>query len=94
MEPARMPKRLIEIDCKEVWRQVSNYIDDELDPDLRTIMASHFKNCAHCTAVLDGTRNVMNLAGDDKAFELPANMSTRLYDKLNTHLAALQPRKS
>jgi hypothetical protein len=94
MERTRMPKRLIEIECEEVWRQISNYIDDELDPDLRTIMALHFKDCAHCTAVLDGTRNVVTLVGDDKAFELPANRSTRLYEKLNNHLAALQSRKS
>ncbi|HEV2730841.1 MAG TPA: zf-HC2 domain-containing protein, partial [Terriglobales bacterium] len=76
-----MPGRPIEIECEEVWRQVSNYVDDELDPGLRATMASHFKDCAHCSAVLDGARNVVKLVGDDRAFEIPANISKRLYNK-------------
>jgi predicted anti-sigma-YlaC factor YlaD len=83
----------IEIDCEEVWRQISNYLDDEVDPELRAILASHFRNCSHCSAVLDGTRNVVKLVGDGRAFDLPANASQKFYKKLNDHLAAGQPKK-
>ena len=83
-----MPKRPIEIDCLEVWRQISNYLEGEVDSALRASMASHFKDCAHCSAVLDGTRNVMKLVGDGKAFEIPAGASQKFYKKLNDHLAA------
>ncbi len=87
-----MPKKPIEIDCEEVWRQISNYLDGEGDPELRAIMASHFKDCAHCSAVLDGTRNVVRLVGDGRAFEIPA--SRKLYTKLADHLAARGPKKN
>ena len=87
-----MAKKPIEIDCEEVWRQISNYVDDEVDPGLRSIMASHFKDCAHCSAILDGTRNVVKLVGDGRAFEIPASASQRFYKKLNDHLAAADPR--
>jgi hypothetical protein len=80
----------IEIDCEEVWRQISNYIDDELDPGLRATMFSHFKDCAHCTAVLDGACNVVKLVGDGRAFEIPKGASQRFYKRLNDHLAARQ----
>ena len=83
-----MPKRPIEIDCLEVWRQISNYLEGEVDSALRASMASHFKDCAHCSAILDGTRNVMKLVGDGKAFEIPAGVSQKFYKKLNDHLAA------
>ena len=83
-----MARKPIEIDCEEVWRQVSNYLDDELDNQLRAVMAAHFKNCAHCSAILDGTKNVLKLVGDGKAFELPADSSRRFYTKLDRHLAA------
>jgi Putative zinc-finger len=83
-------KAIIEIECAEVWRQISNYLDDEVDPGLRAIMAAHFKGCAHCSAVLDGTRNVVKLVGDVRAFEIPAGASQRFYKKLNDHLAARQ----
>ena len=88
-----MAKKPIEIDCEEVWRQVSNYLDDEVDDGLRAIMASHFKDCAHCSAILDGTRNVVKLVGDGKAFEIPAGASRRFYAKLEGHLAARGPKK-
>jgi Putative zinc-finger len=80
----------IEIDCEEVWRQISNYLDNEVDPDLRATMSSHFKECAHCSAVLDGARNVVKLVGDGRAFEIPAGASQRLYKKLNDHLESRQ----
>ena len=77
---------VIEISCLEVWREISNYIDDALDPELRERMAAHFKVCKHCSAVLDGTRNVVKLLADEAEFEVPAGYASRLYSKLNTSL--------
>jgi anti-sigma factor RsiW len=83
-------KTIVEIECAEVWRQISNYLDGEVDPPLRASMSSHFKDCAHCSAVLDGARNVVKLVGDGRAFEIPAGASQRFYKKLNDHLASRQ----
>ena len=77
---------VIEITCIEVWREISNYIDDAVDPELRARMEAHFKVCKHCSAVLDGTRNVVKLVADGAEFEVPAGFGSRLYDKLNTSL--------
>ena len=81
-----MTQNPVEIDCEEVWRQISNYLDEKVDPGLRATMSSHFKDCAHCSAVLDGARNVVKLVGDGRAFEIPAGASQRFYKKLNDHL--------
>ena len=75
----------IEISCVEVWRELSNYIDGAVDPELRQRMEDHFKTCEHCTAVLDGTRNVVRLVGDSRAFDLPAGFSDRLRKRLEAH---------
>ncbi len=83
-----MAKRPIEIDCEEVWRHISDYLEGAVDADLRAMLASHFRDCAHCTAVLDGTRNVVRLVGDGKAFDIPAGSGRNLFRKLNQHLAA------
>jgi hypothetical protein len=88
-----LAKKPIEIDCEEVWRQISNYLDDEVGPELRAIMTSHFRGCAHCSAILDGTRNVVKLVGDGKAFEVSASASQRFYKKLNNYLASTGPKK-
>lgn len=73
---------VIEISCVEVWREVSNYVDDDVDRDLRARMAAHFKVCAHCTAVLDGAKNVVKLVADGVEYEVPEGFSQRLYEKL------------
>jgi predicted anti-sigma-YlaC factor YlaD len=78
---------VVEISCKEVWREISNYLEGEISGELRARMEEHFRGCKHCTAVLDGTRNVVQLVGDATAFELPAGFSNRLYRKLSGKLA-------
>jgi len=74
--------RVIEISCLEVWREISNYIDDDVDAELRARMEAHFKVCAHCKAVLDGTRNVVKLVGDGVEYQMPDGFSQRLYDRI------------
>ena len=77
---------VVEISCEEVWREISNYLEGEISAEMRARMEEHFKGCKHCTAVLDGTRNVVQLVGDATAFEVPAGFSNRLYRKLNRRL--------
>jgi len=70
------------VNCEHVWREVSNYLDGEVDPELRVAMETHFAQCKHCTAVLDGARNVVRLYGDDRLFELPVGFSRRLQRRI------------
>ena len=74
--------KVIEISCLEVWREISNYIDNEVDPKLRARMEAHFKVCAHCTAILDGTKNVVKLMADGVEYSMHEGFSKRLYDKI------------
>jgi Putative zinc-finger len=74
---------IIEISCAEVWREISNYLDEEISAELRERMAAHFKVCAHCTAVLEGTQNVVGLVGDGRVFQVPEGFSKRLYEKIH-----------
>lgn len=73
---------MIEISCLEVWREISNYIDNEVPSELRARMEAHFKGCAHCTAILDGTRNVVKLVGDGVEYRVPEGFGKRLYSKV------------
>lgn len=74
--------RVIEISCLEVWREISNYIDKDVSPELRARMEAHFKVCAHCTAILDGTRNVVKLVADGVEYPVPDGFSKRLQDRI------------
>ena len=73
---------VIEISCLEVWRELSNYVDDDVAPELRARMEAHFKSCAHCKAVLEGAKNVVKLVADGIEYELPSGFSDRLYRRI------------
>lgn len=79
------------IHCEDVWREVSNYLDGDVDPSLRQAVEEHVKGCKHCTAVLDGTRNVVRLYGDERFVELPAGFSQRLKLKLESQAVGGRP---
>jgi hypothetical protein len=68
--------------CEEVWREISNYVDGDVDARLRSSMDEHFKTCARCASVLAGTRNVVQLYGDERMLEVPTGFSRRLEKRL------------
>ena len=72
--------------CEDVWREISNYVESDVDPSLRAAMEEHFRECKHCTAVLDGTRNVIHLYGDERMFEVPLGFSQRLHRRLEDNM--------
>jgi hypothetical protein len=74
------------IRCEEVWREISNYLDNEVDPNLRATMEEHIRDCKHCTAVLDGTRNVIQIYGDERMIEVPLGFSHRLHRRLEGNM--------
>ena len=78
----------MEIDCKHVWREVSNYLDGEITAELRAALEEHVRGCKRCTAVVDGTRNTLQLMGDDRVLELPLGFEQRLRRRLEPELAA------
>jgi anti-sigma factor RsiW len=73
---------VMEISCQHVWREISNYVDDDIDSELRARMEAHFKICAHCKAVVDGTKNVVKLIADGVEFDIPEGFSKRLYERI------------
>jgi putative zinc finger protein len=73
---------VIEIDCYRVRRELSDYLEGDLMPQVRLQIEEHLQRCDHCTAVYDGLRNIVRLLGDEKVIELPEGFSQRLYKRL------------
>jgi hypothetical protein len=70
------------VNCEQVWREVSNYLEGEVDPTLRSAMDEHFRTCARCKSVMEGTRNVVALYGDERMLDVPSGFSRRLEKRL------------
>ena len=76
--------------CHDVIRQISDYLDLEVDAEVRLRLEEHFAGCRQCTAIFDGTRNLILLMGDDRVLALPAvalpeNFGDRLREKFASH---------
>jgi anti-sigma factor RsiW len=74
------------VGCEDVWREVSNYVDGELDPSLRVAMDAHIAGCRKCKAVLEGTGNIVELYGDERLYELPVGFSQRMRARLEENM--------
>jgi methylphosphotriester-DNA--protein-cysteine methyltransferase len=70
------------VNCEQVWPEISNYLEGEVDPGLRAAMDEHFRGCKHCASVLEGTRNVIRLYGDERMIEVPSGFGRRLEKRL------------
>src|SRR6202035_1250058 len=70
------------LNCEQVWREISNYVDGDVDAAVRSTMDEHFRTCKRCASVLAGTRNVVQLYGDERMLEVPAGFSRRLEKRL------------
>jgi hypothetical protein len=80
--PMSQRPRIVELDCGEVLRNLSNYLGGDLSPELLVQIDSHLVQCRRCTAVSDGTRNVLMLLIHPTTIALPEGFSQRLYERL------------
>jgi hypothetical protein len=74
------------VNCEQIWREISNYLEDDIDPNLRAAMEAHFRECEGCRSVLEGTQNVIRLYGDERMIDVPLGFSHRLQRRLEENI--------
>jgi hypothetical protein len=70
------------VNCDRVWKEISNYVENEVGAELRLAMEEHFQGCKKCASVLDGMQNVIKLYGDERMIEVPSGFGKRLERRL------------
>ena len=79
------------ITCDQMWREISNYLEGDVEPSLRNAMESHFSGCERCRSILEGTKNVIRLYGDERMMEVPSGFGNRLEKRLTRNTRGLRP---
>jgi hypothetical protein len=77
---------MVVVQCEQVWEQISDYIDGDVDAGMRSALEAHIQGCQRCTSVLNGTRNVVGLYGDDRLFKAPMGYSWRLQRRIKSDM--------
>jgi len=81
----------VKLDCKHIWRELSNYLDGDIPPEVRRDVEAHVAQCRHCAALLDSAHNVIVLIADERRLELPVGFSKRLRERLEKELKTVRP---
>ena len=74
------------MNCQNVIREISNYIDGDLDLAVKQELERHLECCEECKMVVDQTRLTVKVFCDSKAVELPNELKARLHDALRRKL--------
>ncbi len=93
---ALMGKRMLRrvISCRRVMDELSNYINECIAAELRKQMEEHLRACDRCSVLLDTTRKVLYVVGDDKVFDLPFKCNQNLDQLLNKTVEGMRPAPS
>jgi predicted anti-sigma-YlaC factor YlaD len=72
----------LEISCRQVREELTNYMEGDITPELRERVESHLAACSGCRVYYDNVRQVIRILGETEPIELPAGFSQRLYSRL------------
>ena len=70
------------MNCKGLIRELSNYIDGELDPTVKAEIERHLEHCDDCRVVVDTTRKTVQVFCHSEPVPLPTDVRSRLHAAL------------
>jgi anti-sigma factor RsiW len=70
------------LNCKSVIREISNYLDGELELAAKQELEHHLEHCGDCKTVVDQTKLTVDVFCDSEPVELPIDVKSRLHEAL------------
>ena len=74
--------------CKEFLKELSDYLDESLDRELRAKLERHITECPNCWVVADTTRKTIQIYKGMDRYPIPADVESRLMRALEIKMAA------
>lgn len=72
--------------CKDFLNELSEYLDDTLDPDVKATLHRHVSECPNCWVVLDTTQRTIRVYKGMEPQNIPTDIHTRLMTALHRKL--------
>jgi anti-sigma factor RsiW len=70
------------LNCKGVIRELSNYIDGDLDPVVKQELERHLEHCEDCTMIVDQTKKTIEILCGSQPVSLSTDVRSRLHATL------------
>jgi anti-sigma factor RsiW len=74
--------------CKDFLSELSDYLDESLDAELRSKLEQHMTECPNCWVVADTTRKTIRIYKGMDPYPIPTEVEARLMAALERKMAA------
>lgn len=70
------------MNCKGVIREISDYIDGDIEAAVKQEIERHLAHCEDCAMVVDQTKKTIEIFCDSQPVALPDDVRSRLHDAI------------
>jgi predicted anti-sigma-YlaC factor YlaD len=74
------------VNCKGMIRELSSYLEGDLDVTILSDLEIHLTRCEDCRLIVDTTRKTIDIYCKAEPVPLPEDVRTRLHQTLMRHL--------
>ena len=74
--------------CKDFLNELSDYLDENIDAELRARLETHITECPNCWVIADTTRKTIKVYKGMEAHPVPPDVESRLMRALEKKIAA------
>jgi anti-sigma factor RsiW len=74
--------------CKQFLQELNDYLDPNVDADLKRRLQSHVSECPNCFVLVDTTQRTLQVYKGIEPQTIPEDVKTRLLRALELKIAA------
>jgi len=79
--------------CKEFLAELSDFLDEKTDQEIKTKLESHISECPNCFVICDTARKTISVYKGMKSCTIPEDIHTRLMAAVERKIAAKAAKK-
>ena len=76
--------------CKDFLNELTDYLDECLDAEVRAKLERHMAECPNCWVIADTTRKTIQIYKGMEPYPIPPDVETRLMKALEKKMAEKQ----
>ena len=74
--------------CKDFLSELSDYLDESIDTEVRAKLERHITECPNCWVIADTTRKTIQIYKGMEPVPIPSEVESRLMNALEKKMAA------
>ncbi len=76
--------------CKDFLKELSDYLDETVDSEVRSQLERHIAECPNCWVIADTTKKTIRIFKGMDPYPIPLDVEARLMSALEKRMAARQ----